>query len=55
MRNVFCIGELLIDFVCWNINVFLVNGLDFEKKVGGVFVNVVVVIIKLGGYVIFMG
>ncbi len=32
MRNVFCIGELLIDFVCRNTNVSLVNGSDFEKK-----------------------
>ena len=53
MRNVFCIGELLIDFVCRNTNVSLVNGSDFEKA-GGAPANVAA-ITKLGGHATFMG
>ncbi|MEC2707339.1 carbohydrate kinase [Bacillus thuringiensis] len=55
MRNVFCIGELLIDFVCRNTNVSLVNGSDFEKKAGGAPANVAAAITKLGGHATFMG
>ena len=54
MRNVFCIGELLIDFVCRNTNVSLVNGSDFEKA-GGAPANVAAAITKLGGHATFMG
>ncbi|MCU4764520.1 fructokinase [Bacillus cereus] len=55
MRNVFCIGELLIDFVCRNTNVSLVNGSNFEKKAGGAPANVAAAITKLGGHATFMG
>ncbi|MED1412239.1 MULTISPECIES: carbohydrate kinase family protein [Bacillus] len=55
MRNVFCIGELLIDFVCRNSNVSLVDGTDFEKKAGGAPANVAAAITKLGGRATFMG
>ena len=54
MRNVFCIGELLIDFVCRNTNVSLVNGSNFEKA-GGAPANVAAAITKLGGHATFMG
>lgn len=50
----FCIGELLIDFVCRNTNVSLVNGSDFEKA-GGAPANVAAAITKLGGHATFMG
>ena len=55
MRNVFCIGELLIDFVCRNSNVSLVDGTDFEKKAGGAPANVAAAITKLDGHATFMG
>ncbi len=34
MKKVFCIGELLIDFICCN-NESLSEGIYFEKKAGG--------------------
>jgi fructokinase len=32
MNNIVCIGELLIDFICSDINVDLVEGENFVKK-----------------------
>ncbi|CAI8887941.1 Uncharacterized sugar kinase YdjE [Bacillus sp. IT-79MI2] len=55
MSNIFCIGELLIDFVCRNSNISLVDGVDFEKKAGGAPANVAAAITKLGGHATFMG
>lgn len=46
---VVCIGELLIDFFCIDVDVDLMEGCYFLKSVGGVLVNVLVVIVKLGG------
>ncbi|PEA55161.1 carbohydrate kinase [Bacillus pseudomycoides] len=53
MKRVFCIGELLIDFVCRDTN--LINGVRFEKKAGGAPANVAAAITKLGGKDTFMG
>lgn len=55
MKQVFCIGELLIDFVCRDSNVSLINGIRFEKKAGGAPANVAAAITKLGGKAAFMG
>jgi len=55
MRNVFCAGELLIDFVCKDIGVTLAEGMHFEKKAGGAPANVAAAVAKLGGNAFFMG
>jgi len=47
--QVLCIGELLIDFICSDINVGLDEGVNFVKKAGGAPANVAVTISKLGG------
>jgi fructokinase len=54
MKKVFCIGELLIDFICCN-NESLSEGIYFEKKAGGAPANVAAAITKLGGKASFMG
>lgn len=54
MKKVFCIGEVLIDFICCN-NAPLNEGKYFEKKAGGAPANVAVSITKLGGKSSFMG
>lgn len=55
MRNVFCVGELLIDFVCKDIGVTLVQGSNFQKLAGGAPANVGAAIAKLGGRTSFLG
>lgn len=55
MRNVFGIGELLIDFVCKDVGVTLVQGSNFEKLAGGAPANVAAAIAKLGGKAYFLG
>ncbi|WP_459500348.1 carbohydrate kinase family protein [Bacillus sp. C1] len=55
MRHVFCIGELLIDFVCLDRHSSLTDGNLFEKKAGGAPANVAAAITKLGGSSSFMG
>lgn len=55
MKQVFCIGELLIDFICCDTHVSLSDGMHFEKKAGGAPANVAVAITKLGGNAAFMG
>jgi len=59
MRNknnyVFCIGELLIDFFCTDIDLDLVEGSNFLKKAGGAPANVAATISKLGGDSSFIG
>ena len=55
MRHIFCIGELLIDFVCRDIHSSLADGKHFEKKAGGAPANVAAAITKLGGQATFMG
>ena len=53
-KNIFCIGELLIDMVCVD-NKGLKNGEKFEKKAGGAPANVAASISKLDGNAYFLG
>ena len=53
-KNVFCIGELLIDMVCVD-NKGLKDGEKFEKKAGGAPANVAASISKLEGNAYFLG
>lgn len=55
MNNIFCIGELLIDFICSDINSSLIEGGNFIKKAGGAPANVTAAIAKLGGSAYFGG
>lgn len=55
MNNVLCIGELLIDFICSDIDTTLVQGENFKKKAGGAPANVTAAICKLGGSAAFIG
>lgn len=54
-KSILCIGELLIDFFCTDINSNLMNGQTFEKRAGGAPANVSATIAKLGGRAIFSG
>ncbi len=56
MKNqVICVGELLIDFICTDVNVSLANGNIFHKKAGGAPANVAVSVSRLGGNVAYAG
>lgn len=55
MNNVACIGELLIDFFCTDIDVSLLEGKSFVKKAGGAPANVAATIAKHGGQAYFVG
>ena len=55
MKKVFCIGELLIDFVAENQGSDLSKANDFSKKAGGAPANVSCAISKLGGSSYFIG
>ena len=55
MKKVFCIGELLIDFVAEKQGSDLSKATDFTKKAGGAPANVACAIAKLGGKGIFVG
>lgn len=55
MNKVFCIGELLIDFIGKDINKGLKAGVNFEKKAGGAPANVAASVCKLGGEAAFLG
>ena len=55
MNKVFCIGELLIDFIGKDIGTGLKNGVNFEKKAGGAPANVSAAVCKLGGESYFLG
>lgn len=56
MKNqIICIGELLIDFICSDINSSLEEGVHFIKKAGGAPANVAAAISKLGGRALFAG
>lgn len=55
MTKVFCIGELLIDFVAENQGSDLSKANDFTKKAGGAPANVACAIAKLGGKSSFVG
>jgi fructokinase len=53
--SVICIGELLIDFFCTDVDMDLVQGQNFEKQAGGAPANVCAAIVKLGGSALFSG
>ncbi|MFS4492576.1 carbohydrate kinase family protein [Maribacter sp. 2308TA10-17] len=55
MRNVYCIGELLIDFVAEKQGNDLSKANEFAKKAGGAPANVACAISKLGGKSKFVG
>lgn len=55
MKKVFCIGELLIDFVAERQGNDLSKATEFTKKAGGAPANVACAISKLGGNSIFIG
>ncbi len=55
MKKVFCIGELLIDFVAENQGNDLSKAREFTKKAGGAPANVACAIAKLGGDSAFIG
>lgn len=54
-NKILCIGELLIDFICSDMNVGLHEGNNFIKKAGGAPANVTAAISKLGGNAMFAG
>ncbi|MEG0471598.1 MAG: carbohydrate kinase [Solibacillus sp.] len=54
-QSVFCIGELLIDFFCQQVETDLQHGKTFEKHAGGAPANVCATIVKLGGQAEFCG
>lgn len=53
--KILCVGELLIDFICSDVNVDLTAGVNFIKKAGGAPANVTAAIAKLGGEALFAG
>lgn len=55
MFKVACIGEMLIDFICSDVDIDLENGVNFTKKAGGAPANVAIAISKLGGNSFFIG
>lgn len=55
MKNVYCIGELLIDFVAENQGKDLSKAKEFTKKAGGAPANVACAVSKLGGKSYFIG
>ncbi|MBL4963940.1 carbohydrate kinase family protein [Bacillus halotolerans] len=54
-QSVVCIGELLIDFFCTDVDVDLKKGRQFLKSAGGAPANVSAAIAKLGGDAAFAG
>lgn len=54
-HSVVCIGELLIDFFCTDVDVDLMEGRQFLKSAGGAPANVSAAIAKLGGDAAFSG
>lgn len=55
MTRVYCVGELLIDFVAENQGSDLSKAINFTKKAGGAPANVACAIAKLGGKSSFIG
>lgn len=55
INRVLCLGELLIDFICSDINQGLTKGVNFVKKAGGAPANVTAALAKLGGKAYFAG
>ncbi len=54
-HSIICIGELLIDFFCKDVNIDLIDGQIFEKQAGGAPANVCATIASLGGDAMFCG
>nr|WP_226530065.1 carbohydrate kinase [Metabacillus niabensis] len=54
-QSIICIGELLIDFFCKDVNIDLIEGQNFEKQAGGAPANVCATIASLGGNAMFCG
>lgn len=54
-KKIFCIGEMLIDFVAENQGADLTRATHFTKKAGGAPANVACAISKLGGKSAFIG
>lgn len=55
MNNICCIGELLVDFICTDIDTDLAQGSNFCKHAGGAPANVTASIARLGGSASFIG
>ena len=55
MKNVYCIGEMLIDFVAEKQGKDLSKAYQFTRKAGGAPANVAAAIAKLGGQSFFVG
>jgi fructokinase len=53
--SIICMGELLIDFFCTDVDIDLVEGQNFQKQAGGAPANVCAAIAKLGGTARFCG
>ena len=53
--SIICIGELLIDFFCTDVDINLIEGKNFQKQAGGAPANVCATIAKLGGTAQFCG
>lgn len=54
-NSVVCLGEVLIDFICEDIDASLEEGQHFLKKAGGAPANVTTCVSKLGGRSVFIG
>ncbi|MEH7417283.1 carbohydrate kinase [Neobacillus drentensis] len=54
-KSILCIGELLIDFFCTDVDIDLTDGQFFQKQAGGAPANVCAAIVKLGGNALFCG
>lgn len=52
---VYCVGELLIDMFCTDVEITLKEGINFKKMAGGAPANVAATIAKLGGSAGFAG
>lgn len=52
---IICMGELLIDFFCTDVDINLIEGQNFHKQAGGAPANVCATIGKLGGRASFSG
>lgn len=53
--TIICMGELLIDFFCTDVDINLREGKNFQKQAGGAPANVCATIAKLGGTAKFCG
>ncbi|MFP7297104.1 carbohydrate kinase family protein [Neobacillus niacini] len=53
--SIICMGELLIDFFCTDVDINLLEGQNFQKQAGGAPANVCAAIAKLGGTALFSG